>query len=72
MKVKESEFSGYRDEFGITTFPTLTMFGARYKGLEAIKTFAKKEVKDREAAKHDADECSNFFDRQKAHYAADG
>ena len=65
------DWSDLRDT-GPTQLPALTMYGFCYKGLPAIKAFAKKEVKDREAAKHDTDECSNFFDRQKAWYVADG
>jgi len=49
VSVKEDagSLSGYRDEFGITIFPTLTMFGYCYEGLAAIKTFAEKETESR-------------------------
>lgn len=51
-----SSLSGYRNEFGITCLPTLTMVGARYAGLPAIEEFVKKELGDRKATEHDKDQ----------------
>jgi hypothetical protein len=37
-------------ELGFTLLPTLTMFGARYEGLVAIKAFANKETESKKIA----------------------
>ena len=49
------DWSDLRDS-GPTLLPALTMYGACYAGLPAIKAFAKQEVEDREAVERCADE----------------
>lgn len=59
VEASPSSLSGYRNEFSITRLPTLTMYGARYEGLPAIRAFVKKEMEDREAVEHGVDEFSS-------------